>query len=126
VIAFAIIGLYLDDMKEGPAYELLLGLHKASSVVVLMAAFRSPHPPSSGVIGSITGDYPIHVFGLFVIPAPESANETLSPLAFVVHGLFANLLMMALLIHVGGALKHHFKDKDATLSRMFGRRTVQR
>ena len=39
MIAFAIIGLYLDDMKEGPAYELLLGLHKASSVVVLMAAF---------------------------------------------------------------------------------------
>ena len=162
LIAIAIIGmlgvgLYLDDMDEGPAYDWLLGLHKAAGVLVLGAAFMRffyrmhrgfPQPtpgvtmpashaklargthwllllatlvmPLSGVLGSTAGGYPVDVFGLFVIPASESPDDSLSSLAFVIHGLCANLLMIAILLHVGGALKHHFKDKDATLRRMYG------
>ena len=153
------LGLYLDDMDEGPLYDYLLGLHKACGVMVLLFAFVRffkrmhggfpPHAtgvtlpethaklargvhwllllatlimPLSGLIGSTAGGYPVDVFGLFMIPASTTPNETLASLAFLVHGLVANLLMVALLLHVGGALKHHFKDKDATLKRMFGMR----
>ena len=36
------------------------------------------------------------------------------------HVGFEKILLVALLLHIAGALKHHFWDKDATLRRMLG------
>jgi len=34
------------------------------------------------------------------------------------HELFANILLVIFIVHVVGALKHRFIDKDETMSRM--------
>ena len=42
------------------------------------------------------------------------------------HWMFGKIMVVALLLHIAGALKHHVIDKDATLRRMwFGRTDVQ-
>ena len=161
IIGMLAVGLVLDDMAEGTERDLLLGLHKATGVLILAVAtlrflyrMHSGFPvpaanatiteqhaklarithwllllgtlimPLSGLVGTLAAGYPVDVFGLFVIPGNVVPDDNLSSLAFLVHGLFANLLMVAILLHIGGALKHHFKDKDATLTRMFGKRVT--
>ncbi len=39
------------------------------------------------------------------------------------HWVFGKVMVVTLLAHLAGALKHHFVDKDATLRRMVGRAT---
>ncbi|MEL6915555.1 MAG: cytochrome b/b6 domain-containing protein [Pseudomonadota bacterium] len=60
---------------------------------------------------------------LFFVPEdPELANTLAG-----VHLLFQRLLVIALVLHIAGALKHHFIDKDATLRRMwFGKPKLPR
>ena len=50
-------------------------------------------------------------------------NETVSHVFKVLHFLTKNLLVAAILLHIVGALKHHFIDRDVTLRRMLPGRT---
>ncbi|MEM8571132.1 MAG: cytochrome b [Pseudomonadota bacterium] len=76
--------------------------------------------PVSGIAGSYFRGRATEVFGLFTIPAgPEI--EVLSGAASATHDFMALILLAALLLHIGGALKHHLIDKDTTLLRMIGR-----
>ncbi len=76
--------------------------------------------PVSGVIGSFFGGRATGFFGMSAIPAgPEI--EGLKNLAYGIHGVFAFLIAAAVLLHVAGALKHHFIDRDDTMARMTGR-----
>lgn len=58
------------------------------------------------------------LYGLFQFPALVGENESLHDLAHDVHGIFAWVLIVVVLGHVGFALKHHFLDRDKTLRRM--------
>jgi cytochrome b561/polyisoprenoid-binding protein YceI len=53
--------------------------------------------------------------GLPFVPVSESVAET----AAALHWLFSKVMIASILLHVAGALKHHFIDKDATLRRMW-------
>ncbi|WP_293268393.1 cytochrome b [Neptunomonas sp.] len=77
--------------------------------------------PVSGIFMSIGGGYPITVFGLELIPAGEG-NELIANIGGAIHGLGAKLLILTVVLHVLGTLKHHFIDKDGTLKRMLGAR----
>ena len=46
------------------------------------------------------------------------ADPQLSEIASMVHFGFVVLLGATIILHVSGALKHHFWDRDATLKRM--------
>ena len=72
--------------------------------------------PLSGLLMSLFGGRPVETFG-FTIPSPGEI-EWLSRLAGEVHGIAGLALVALLVLHVGGALKHHFVDRDATLRRM--------
>lgn len=73
--------------------------------------------PVSGILMSIYGNRSINVFGLFTVPAmPE--NEYINRIADGVHWAVAYLVALAVLMHVGGVLKHHLLDRDETLKRM--------
>ena len=66
---------------------------------------------------------PTVVFGLVELPNPIGPNAALEGAMSVVHGLLAVLLVLALTLHVGAALKHHFVLRDDVLLRMLpGRR----
>ncbi len=68
---------------------------------------------------------PTKFFNLFVIPniaAPDGALFTRATLA---HALLAYAIAAVVALHVAGALKHHWIDRDDALTRMLPRRTEQ-
>jgi cytochrome b561/polyisoprenoid-binding protein YceI len=73
--------------------------------------------PLSGWIMSSAGEYPVPFFGL-QMPNLVGKNESLGHLAYEVHEYLAFGLIFAIALHVAGAFKHVFIDKDATLARM--------
>ena len=73
--------------------------------------------PLSGWVMSSAGDFNIKFFGLNM-PDIVAKDEDLFELAQEMHELFAYVIMGFLALHVAGALKHHFIDRDATIARM--------
>lgn len=59
------------------------------------------------------------VFGLFELPDPfQPGSDALAKGLHMVHAYSVYLLAALLLLHVGGALRHHFVEKDGVLRRM--------
>ena len=76
----------------------------------------------SGYLISTADNRGIIVFGLVEVPGfgeffPEQAD-----IAGTIHFYLAWALIVLVVVHAGAALKHHFVDKDNTLTRMLGRR----
>lgn len=78
--------------------------------------------PLSGWIMSSAGGFPAEFFGLFALPAIVPKNETIFELTRNVHGFVAWTILALIALHVAGAFKHHFIDKDETLRRMTSRK----
>ena len=57
-------------------------------------------------------------FGVLPLPDLVAKNKELGELLKGVHEALNFTLLLLLAAHVGGALKHHFVDRDATLVRM--------
>ena len=74
--------------------------------------------PLSGWIMSSAKGFPVSVFGWFTLPDLVSENEVLAARATIFHEIAVYLLIFFLLLHISGALKHHFIDRDETLKRM--------
>ncbi|WBT38479.1 cytochrome b [Hyphomicrobium sp. DMF-1] len=72
----------------------------------------------SGYLISTADGRPIDVFGLFSVPSPGE-NKGLEDTAGVVHAYLAYFTIALAAAHAAGALKHHFVDRDRTLSRMW-------
>lgn len=75
----------------------------------------------SGYLISTADGKPINVFGLFEVPATLANAGAQADLAGTVHLWLAWGVVVISVLHGLAALKHHFIDKDATLSRMLGR-----
>jgi cytochrome b561 len=72
----------------------------------------------SGYLISTADGRGIEVFGWLTIPATLSGLENQEDIAGDIH-LFASWFLIGLVVlHAGGALKHHFLDRDSTLRRM--------
>ena len=58
----------------------------------------------------------------YLIPLPDmpgvSASEAVEARLKLFHEIGAKLIILLLVLHIGGALKHHFIAKDGTLARM--------
>ena len=67
--------------------------------------------------------FALQYFKLFNLPALAGKNEALASTVVIVHQYLYWGLLAVLVAHVGGALKHHFSDRDDVLRRMlpFGR-----
>lgn len=62
---------------------------------------------------------PISFLGWFDIPAlPVGSDKPTIGLYHELHEVFATLMLVLFVVHVGAALKHHLIDKDGTLRRM--------
>jgi len=72
--------------------------------------------PLSGLVMTIYRGREVDVFGL-IIPA-QNKIEWLANAAGLTHQYVAWTLVGLLVLHIGGALKHHFIDSDMTLRRM--------
>ena len=60
----------------------------------------------------------LDMLGLFSIPSPIAGSRDFHEFIEEVHDISGHLFMPLLLLHVAGALKHHFIDRDGVLMRM--------
>lgn len=72
----------------------------------------------AGYLISTANGRGIEIFGWFTVPAIFPAVEGMEDIAGDFHEYLAYALMALAFIHMAGALKHHFVDKDRTLRRM--------
>lgn len=84
--------------------------------------------PISGMMMSGAGGHGIAVFGLELLASNYDAageaialNATLAGYGHETHEWLGKVMMVAIGLHIIGALKHHFIDKDNTLKRMLGK-----
>lgn len=75
----------------------------------------------SGYLISTADGKPISVFGLFEVPATVSDAGVQADLAGQIHLWLAWGVVIVSVLHTLAALKHHFIDKDVTLTRMLGK-----
>jgi cytochrome b561 len=74
----------------------------------------------SGWIASVAGGWTPSYFGLFNVPFPGiGVNKPLEHFMAESHEYLAWIIIIFITLHVVGALKHHFIDKDNVLKRMF-------
>jgi cytochrome b561 len=105
--------------------------HALAKIVHWLLITATLMMPISGMMNSGAGGHGIAVFGLQIVPSQHSAdkpdqalpyNESVAELGEAVHEWLGYLLILALILHVAGALKHHLVYKDGVLLRMLGRR----
>jgi cytochrome b561 len=91
-----------------------LAAHATHGVLYL---FMLAIPLSGWIYNSAHGN-PLQWFKWFNVPALMEKNEAISDLAEDAHELFFWILLGVLVAHVGGALVHHWFERDNTLLRM--------
>ncbi len=74
--------------------------------------------PLSGWAMSSSGGYAVSFFGLFDLPALVQKDKDMSELFGEIHEISSIALLLLIGVHMLGAFKHHFVDKDETLQRM--------
>ena len=74
--------------------------------------------PISGWLYNSAAGFPLKYFGLFKLPKLSGYDPQLKQLAGDAHETFFYILTLLMLMHAGAALKHHYLDKDNTLTRM--------
>ncbi|NVK37300.1 MAG: cytochrome b [Gammaproteobacteria bacterium] len=79
--------------------------------------------PVSGLMMSIGGGHGVTFFGSELIAKGEEI-KWMGGLGHELHEIGASLIILALLLHIAGALKHEFKLKDGMLSRMLGKKSA--
>ena len=72
--------------------------------------------PLSGIIMAIYSKYGIKWFGLELIKGLD--NKDMRELFYEVHEIIGLIILLVIVVHIIGALKHKFIDKDDTLNRM--------
>lgn len=81
--------------------------------------------PLSGILLSVANARPVAIFGLPFIPQIlAEKNEAMVKVAAAMHGLGGKLVILFVILHVAGAMKHHLVDRDGTLKRMLGQRVT--
>jgi cytochrome b561 len=99
--------------EPAPRWQQLAARAAHGALYVLIVAL----PLSGWWFNSVTGK-PLQWFKQFNLPALAAKNDAWRDFAHGVHEYLFWLLLLVLLAHVGGALKHHLTDHDDTLRRM--------
>lgn len=87
-------------------WEKVLSKTVTGSMYVLMIAI-----PFSGYAMTNLFGYPVSLFGLIDLPVIFSKNHEMVSIAKEAHEILASLMMLAILAHVAGAIKHRYFDK---------------
>jgi len=90
--------------------------HKLLYLLVFVIMF-------SGYLISTADGRAIEVFQWFSIPSMGELFTNQEDIAGLIHQYIAYAMIALVALHAIAALKHHFIDKDNTLTRMLGKRT---
>ncbi len=81
----------------------------------------------SGILMASSSGHGLEIFDWNLVPAnpnPENpmevipTNDSLASLGETIHIIFGYVLVVSLVLHGAGAVKHHFIDRDSTLKRI--------
>lgn len=72
--------------------------------------------PVSGLIMAMSGKYGVKWFGIDILEGLD--NSMLRDIFKEAHEIIGAILLLAVILHIAGALKHKFIDKDDTIKRM--------
>lgn len=102
-------------MTLGPsrAYEQFLAHAVHGGFYIVLIAL-----PLTGWLMSSASNFSVSVFGLFTLPNLIAPDKALAETLEAVHGWIAWSLVGLLVLHVAGAVKHHFVLGNDTLRRM--------
>lgn len=154
IFAMIGLGLYMDELPNGPQLFEIVQLHKSIgltllALVVLRILWRLANPvppmpltmpaherwlahlvhiglyaallvfPLSGWVMISASQYPIgSIFGVVPIPDLLETDRQIQNTAYAVHETMLWVIVGLLVLHIAGALKHHFISKDDVLRRM--------
>jgi cytochrome b561 len=134
LIALFVVLRVLWRLKSGwppPVRNYLSWEQVLSKIVHYLLIIGTLVMPISGFMMSALGGHGVALFGLELVARnpdlanPEQViplNEMLAGIAHTLHGIAGYCLLVGILLHIVGALKHHLFDKDGTLRRMLGMR----
>lgn len=75
--------------------------------------------PLGGWIANSMFGQGVSIFGIFTLPAlPVGENPDAGEGIFEIHATLGTVMLALIVLHVLGALKHHFIDKDGNIFRM--------
>lgn len=74
--------------------------------------------PLTGWLGSSALGFPVRWFNLFAIPDPLAKDRALGHALYTTHSILGLALGLVLLLHIAGAVRHHWMLKDDVLRRM--------
>ena len=111
------IGWRLANVTPDDSYLKPIEQHASHLVHLALYAILAVVFVSGYLITSVDGR-PIDLFGWFSVPSLYQ-QKGLEDLAGEVHEKASFLIIGLALFHTAGALKHHFIDRDITLSRMW-------
>lgn len=132
IIAFVLARVFwriLNSWPE-PASNYSSIEHLTAKVVHWILIIGTVALPISGALMSGAGGHGLAIFGWELLAEnidPNNLeeviplNKTLAGLGHEIHGIAGNVMMIAIVLHLLGALKHHIIDKDGTLRRMLGK-----
>ena len=105
--------------KRPPPLESHTKLEKLASKFAHLLLFASllTIPITGYIFTTFTGQN-VSIFNIFDIPAVLVTSEKIRDLAIEFHIYASYGIAVVVVAHAGGALKHHFLDRDRTLRRM--------
>ncbi|MGI9353679.1 MAG: cytochrome b [Rhizobiaceae bacterium] len=120
VFALGLLLLIYRRFRAAPrALENHTALEKTASKIahwtLLVAVITIPI--SGYIFTTATGDG-VDLFSIATLPAMFTVSDTVRDLAIDFHIYASYGLLAVIAAHAGGALKHHFIDRDRTLRRM--------
>lgn len=120
IFALAVLRLLWRFMNRVPPlpstlkpYERFLAHATHFSLYALILAM-----PITGWMYSTASNFPVNWFGLVRLPNLVEADRELAHTLHEVHETLFKVLVAVAVLHVAGALKHHFWYKDTVLKRM--------
>ncbi|WP_295894483.1 cytochrome b [uncultured Vibrio sp.] len=105
----------LPSLGTSPAWQEKIA-HAVHGILLLATLAM----PISGIVMSAAGGRAVDVFGMVLINEGDKI-EWLQELGSFIHHSAVNIIIAVLVLHVLGAIKHQFIDKDGTISRMLGK-----
>lgn len=123
-IVLRVIEGWPTPVAEAPPFQ-----ERIAKIVHWALILATVAMPLSGMLMSGAGGHGLYIFGLELAENPDPANpgrslplnESLQGIGSLGHEIWGKVLALSVVLHVAGALKHHIKDKDATLTRMLGK-----
>jgi len=100
----------------GPSWQLRAAAGTHGLMYLLMLAM-----PLSGWLQNSASGFPLSWFGLFKVPALIARDREAFAFWQQVHEWLAWTLMAVIALHLAATVKHHFIDRDSTLTRMLPR-----